>query len=77
MNENKQDRMPPHGIDDLFWSAIDPFEESPSLVVWEKVEKDLDRYNIISIKKKYNTKQKKMKEKEVGNKSQYNRIIKS
>ncbi len=54
MNEKLHDKMPSHNIDDLFRSAIEPFEESPSADVWENVEKNLDRNNIINIKRKYN-----------------------
>jgi hypothetical protein len=54
MNENRQGKMPSHNIDELFRSAIEPAEERPAAAVWESVEKDLDRSNIINIKRKYN-----------------------
>lgn len=42
-----------HNIEDLFYSALDDNEETPSQNVWEGVEKRLDKDNIKSIKKKY------------------------
>ncbi len=42
-----------HNVEDLFYSALDDNEETPSQDVWSRVEKRLDKDNIISIKKKY------------------------
>jgi hypothetical protein len=42
-----------HNIEDLFQSALDQNEETPSRKVWEQVDKRLDKDNIISIKRKY------------------------
>ena len=42
-----------HNIEDLFQSALDDHIETPSGEVWEAVEKDLDKNNRISLKRKY------------------------
>ncbi|MFM9909235.1 MAG: outer membrane beta-barrel protein [Chitinophagaceae bacterium] len=42
-----------HNIEDLFHSALDDNEETPSQNVWEGVDKRLDKDNIVSIKRKY------------------------
>lgn len=42
-----------HNIEDLFQSALDDNEETPSRNVWEAVDKRLDKDNIVSIKRKY------------------------
>jgi hypothetical protein len=54
MSENLHHRMNTHKIDDLFKSAIDSAEEIPDAEVWEGVEKKLDQYNLLTIKRKYN-----------------------
>jgi len=42
-----------HNIEDLFRSALDDNEESPSGNVWEAVDKRLDKDKVVSIKRKY------------------------
>ena len=42
-----------HNIEDLFRSALEDNEESPSAKVWDTVDNSLDKDNVISIKKKY------------------------
>ena len=44
-----------HNIEDLFRSSLEDNEESPSAKVWEAVDNRLDKDNVISIKKKYNS----------------------
>ncbi|MBK8712999.1 MAG: outer membrane beta-barrel protein [Niastella sp.] len=42
-----------HNIEDLFHAALDDNEETPSQNVWEKIDRQLDKDNIVSIKRKY------------------------
>jgi len=42
-----------HNIDKLFKSAIDGHEEVPPSANWKAIDKELDKSNIVSIKKKY------------------------
>ena len=42
-----------HNIEDLFRTALDDNEESPSGDVWEAVDKRLDKDKVVGIKKKY------------------------
>lgn len=42
-----------HNIEDLFHSALDDNDETPSQNVWDIVDKRLDKDNIVSIKRKY------------------------
>ena len=41
-------------MDDLFKKAIDAHEDTPSLAVWEAIDKNLDKKKVVSISKKYN-----------------------
>ncbi len=43
-----------HNIDDLFKKAIDEHGDTPSLKVWEAIDKNLDKKKVVSISKKYN-----------------------
>ncbi|MEO6133519.1 MAG: outer membrane beta-barrel protein [Ginsengibacter sp.] len=43
-----------HDIENLFRTALEDNEESPSQNSWDGIEKRLDKDNIVSIKKKYN-----------------------
>jgi Outer membrane protein beta-barrel domain len=42
-----------HNIEDLFYSALNDNEETPSTNVWDGVERQLDKDKIVSIKRKY------------------------
>lgn len=42
-----------HNIDHLFRKAIEGHEEEPSTNVWENIDKNLDKKNVVSISKKY------------------------
>jgi hypothetical protein len=42
-----------HNIDHLFRKAIEGHEEAPSNNVWENIDKNLDKKNVVSISKKY------------------------
>jgi hypothetical protein len=42
-----------HSIDDLFKKAIEDHDEVPSSKVWENIDKNLDKKNVISITRKY------------------------
>lgn len=42
-----------HNIDKLFRSAVNDYEETPPPEVWDGLDKQLDKTNIVSIKKKY------------------------
>ncbi|GEO10238.1 outer membrane beta-barrel protein [Segetibacter aerophilus] len=42
-----------HNIDHLFRKAIAGHEEEPSTNVWENIDKNLDKKNVVSISKKY------------------------
>ncbi|MBD0366086.1 MAG: hypothetical protein ICV53_08295 [Flavisolibacter sp.] len=42
-----------HNIDRLFHKAMEGGEETPPPGLWEKIDKDLDKRNIVSIYKKY------------------------
>ncbi len=42
-----------HSIDDLFKKAIEHHDEVPSSKVWENIDKNLDKKNVISITRKY------------------------
>ena len=42
-----------HDIEDLFFLELNDNEETPSEKVWEKVDKRLDKENVINIEKKY------------------------
>ncbi len=43
-----------HDIDKLFRDPIEEHEEMPAAKVWDAIESNLDKSNIVSIKKKYN-----------------------
>lgn len=43
-----------HNIDKLFKQAIDQHEEEPSPQVWDAIDKNLDKKNVVSILKRYN-----------------------
>jgi hypothetical protein len=43
-----------HDIDKLFRDAIDEHEEMPAGKVWDSIENNLDKSNIIQIKRRYN-----------------------
>ncbi len=43
-----------HDIDELFRGALDENEEMPSGKVWDALDNDLDKSNVIQIKRKYN-----------------------
>lgn len=43
-----------HNIDDLFKKAIDQHEDTPSLKVWDAIDKNLDKKKVVSISRKYN-----------------------
>lgn len=43
-----------HDIDELFKEPIEEHEEMPSARVWDAIDANLDKSNIVSIKKKYN-----------------------
>jgi len=43
-----------HDIDKLFRDAIDEHEEMPAGKLWDSIENNLDKSNIIQIKRKYN-----------------------
>ena len=42
-----------HDIEDLFFDALNDDEDNPSQNVWDRVERRLDKDNIVSIEKKY------------------------
>lgn len=42
-----------HNIDDLFRSGLDGKEEAPEQKVWNAIEQELDKNNVISIREKY------------------------
>ncbi len=42
-----------HDIEDLFHSALNENEESPSPKAWDEIDKRLDKESVVSIKKKY------------------------
>ncbi|MEO8861532.1 MAG: outer membrane beta-barrel protein [Ginsengibacter sp.] len=42
-----------HDIEDIFYSALNDNEETPSPETWNKVDRRLDKETVISIKKKY------------------------
>lgn len=44
-----------HNIEDLFHSALNDDEETPSQKSWEEIDKRLDKESVVSIKKKYTT----------------------
>lgn len=44
-----------HDIEDLFRKALEDNEENPSQKAWDGVEKKLDKDNVVSIKKKYDS----------------------
>jgi hypothetical protein len=43
-----------HDIDKLFRDPIEEHEEMPSAKIWDAIDSNLDKSNIVSIKKKYN-----------------------
>ena len=43
-----------HDIDKLFRDPIEAHEEAPSTKVWDAIDNNLDKSNVVSIKKKYN-----------------------
>lgn len=43
-----------HDIDKLFRDQIEEHEEMPSEKVWDSIDNNLDKSNVVSIKKKYN-----------------------
>ncbi len=42
-----------HHIDDLFKQGIDGHEEMPSPAIWDELDKNLDKKNVLSITRKY------------------------
>ena len=42
-----------HNIDEFFKAEIEGLEDEPSSNVWESIDKDLDKRNVVSISKKY------------------------
>ena len=42
-----------HNIDEFFKAEIEGHEDEPSSNVWESIDKDLDKKNVVSISKKY------------------------
>ena len=43
-----------HDIDKLFKDSIDGHEDMPSEKVWDTIDNNLDKNNVIQIKRKYN-----------------------
>ncbi len=43
-----------HNIDDLFKKGLEDNKETPSVSVWEAIDKSLDKKKVVSILKKYN-----------------------